>query len=117
MMASPESLVYLAIKSLADGRVYPDEAPSPVDKPYIVYQSVGGEDGATFDGPADTQNSRMQIAVWSKTRDEAVLIMGQVRDRLAADPVLATPIGSAVSVYESDTKLRGSRQDFSIWYR
>ncbi|WP_414446854.1 DUF3168 domain-containing protein [Burkholderia sp. 22PA0099] len=116
-MATPEAIVYRALESLADGRVYPDQAPDNIGRPYIVYQSVGGEDGATLDGAADTQNSRMQVAVWSTTRSEAVGLIGQVRDLLTAEPISATPIGSAVSTYDTDTKLRGSRQDFSIWYR
>jgi hypothetical protein len=116
-MATAESVVYGAISDLADGRVYPDEAPAGTAKPYIVYQSVGGEDGSTLDGAADTQNCRMQVAVWSASREEVSTIIAQVRGRLTADPVLGTPIGAPVSVYETETKLRGSRQDFSIWYR
>ncbi|QTD91761.1 DUF3168 domain-containing protein [Burkholderia anthina] len=116
-MVTAESVTFGAIGALADGRVYPDEAPAGVVRPYIVYQAVGGEDEATFDGAADTRNCRMQIAVWASSRSEASEIGAQVRDLMTAPPVLAAPIGAPVSVYETDTKLRGSRQDFSIWYR
>ncbi|WP_186137962.1 DUF3168 domain-containing protein [Burkholderia gladioli] len=116
-MATAESVTYGALKALAGGRVYPDVAPATAAKPYIVYQSVGGVDETTFDGADTLQNSRMQVAVWSMSRGEAATIIGQVRQALTDLPVLATPIGAPTSVYEDDTKLYGSRQDFSIWYR
>ncbi|WP_321866761.1 DUF3168 domain-containing protein [Paraburkholderia tropica] len=116
-MASAESIVDTALAALAGGRVYPDVAPSKPVKPYIVYQSAGGVDETTFDGADTLQNSRMQVAVWSTTRDEAATIIQQVRAALTAAPVLGTPIGAPVSVFEDDTKLYGSRQDFSIWYQ
>ncbi|WP_321902087.1 DUF3168 domain-containing protein [Paraburkholderia tropica] len=116
-MTTAESVTYGAIKALADGRVYPDVAPSAPIKPYIVFQSAGGVDETTFDGGDTLQNSRMQVAVWATTRAEAATIIQQVRAALTAAPVLGTPIGAPVSVFEDDTKLFGSRQDFSIWYQ
>ncbi|BBP95963.1 hypothetical protein BSFA1_10920 [Burkholderia sp. SFA1] len=116
-MASAESVTFGAIKALAGGRVYPDVAPASPVKPYIVYQSIGGEDETTFDGADTLQNSRMQVSVWSTSRSEAATIIKQVRAALTAEPVLGVPIGAPVSVYEDDTKLYGSQQDFSIWYK
>jgi hypothetical protein len=116
-MATAESVTYAAIKVLANGRVYPDVAPAGVAKPYLTYQSVGGVDETTFDGADTLQNSRMQVSVWSTSRIEAATIIQQVRAALTAAPVSGTPIGAPVSVYEDDTKLYGSQQDFSIWYQ
>jgi hypothetical protein len=59
----------------------------------------------------------MQVSVWSTSRNEAVTLIQQVRAALTAGPVLGVPIGAPVSVYEDDTKLFGSQQDFSIWYQ
>lgn len=116
-MASAESVTFGAIKALAGGRVYPDVAPAGAALPRIVYQGVGGVDETTFDGADTLQNSRMQVVVWSTTRGEAAIIIQQVRAALTAEPVLGVPIGAPVSVYEDDTKLYGSQQDFSIWYQ
>ncbi|WP_018435352.1 DUF3168 domain-containing protein [Paraburkholderia atlantica] len=116
-MASAESVTFGALKALAGGRVYPDVAPAAAALPRIVYQSVGGVDETTFDGADTLQNSRMQVAVWATTRAEAATIIQQVRAALTAAPVIGTPIGAPVSVYEDDTKLYGSRQDFSIWFQ
>jgi len=116
-MATAETVTYGALKALAGGRVYPDVAPASPVKPYIVYQSIGGVDETTFDGADTLQNSRMQVSVWSTSRSEAATIIKQVRAALTAEPVLGVPIGAPVSVYEDDTKLYGSQQDYSIWWR
>ncbi|VVE87561.1 DUF3168 domain-containing protein [Pandoraea bronchicola] len=116
-MASAEAVVFAAIKALASGRVYPDVAPANVAKPYIVYQAVGGADETTLDGVDTLQNSRMQVSVWSESRAVTSALIQQVRAALAGEPVRSMPIGAPVSVYEDDTKLYGSQQDFSIWYQ
>ncbi|WP_438391081.1 DUF3168 domain-containing protein [Caballeronia sp. DA-9] len=116
-MSTAESITYTALKTLAGGRIYPDVAPASPLKPYVVYQSVGGVDETTFDGPDTLQNSRMQVFVWSISRSEAATIIQQVRGALTAAPVNGVPIGAPVSIYEDVTKLYGSQQDFSIWYQ
>lgn len=116
-MATAESIVDAALAALAGGRVYPDVAPADAAKPYLVYQSAGGVDETTFDGADTLQNSRMQVAVWATTRLEVASLIQQVRAALTAAPVLGTPIGAPVSVYEDDTKLFGSRLDFSLWFQ
>lgn len=116
-MASGNSIVAAALAALAGGRVYPRVAPPRSVKPYIVFQGAGGVDETTFDGPDTLQNRRMQVTVWSADSVEADSINKQVRDALTAEPVLGTPIGAPTDVYEDDTKLYGSRQDFSIWYQ
>ena len=116
-MATAESVTFGAIKTMAGGRVYPDVAPPSAVKPYLVYQSAGGVDETTFDGADTLQNSRMQVCAWATSRAEAATLIQQVRDALTAAPVSGTPIGAPVSVYEDDTKLYGSRQDYSIWYQ
>ncbi|WP_341866812.1 DUF3168 domain-containing protein [Caballeronia pedi] len=105
------------MKSLASGRVYPSVAPAGTARPYIVYQGAGGVDETTFDGADALQNRRVQVVVWATTAGEAESINQQVRAALTAEPVRGVPIGAPVDVYEDDTKLYGSQQDFSIWYK
>nr|WP_284700719.1 DUF3168 domain-containing protein [Robbsia betulipollinis] len=115
-VASAESVTVAALQGLASGGVYPDQAPANVAAPYIVYQSVGGVDETSMDGFEGQQNSRMQIAVWSSTRIEAVEIMQKILRAMTAAPVRGKPVGAPVSVYEDETKLYGSRLDVSIWF-
>lgn len=115
-MASAESIVDVALAPLAGGRIYPDVVPAGAARPYIVYQSVGGVDETTFDGLSELQNSRMQVAAWGEDRLSVALLMQQILQALTVAPVLGTPVGAPVSVYEDDTKLYGSRADVSIWF-
>ncbi|WP_328586136.1 DUF3168 domain-containing protein [Chitinasiproducens palmae] len=105
------------MKALADGRVYPDLAKTRAAVPYIVYQAVGGIDETTLSGADQLQNTRMQITVWAADRATASSLMQQIRNAMTAEPVRAVPIGAPVSEYEDDTKLYGSRLDFSVWWR
>lgn len=118
---SAESIVSSALKPLvlnADGsfRCYPDVAPEGAVKPYIVYQAAGGQSTNYLDDTDNLQNARMQVTVWATSRSAARQLMQSVIDVLTPEPILATSIGSPVSVYENDTKLFGSRLDFSIWW-
>ncbi|CAD6536389.1 hypothetical protein LMG27952_03142 [Paraburkholderia hiiakae] len=116
-MASAKAITYAALKLLAGGRVYPSVAPSGAARPYIVYQGVGGADETTLAGADTLQNRRIQVTAWSTTSAEADSINQQIRAALTAAPIGGVPIGAPVDVYEDDTKLYGSRQDFSIWYQ
>lgn len=114
---SAESQMFAALRTLVSDRVYPDLAPDPVTKPYIVYQQVGGA-AVQFVG-ADVpskKNSRMQVSVWGETRAQVSALAVQVEDTLRGTASLQTIVLSApVATYDPDTKLRGSQQDFSIW--
>lgn len=113
----PETLLFDALTSLVDGRVYPDKAPQSAALPRIVYQQAGGKADVYVDGQLpDKENSRMQIACWATTRVAASAMAQQVEAAVVGVAALqATPIGARVSVYEEATQLYGSRQDFSLW--
>jgi len=117
-----DDLVFGALRTLVangDGtsRVFPDIAPQNTARPYITYQSVGGRPTATLDGVDATRNSRMQINVWADRRKDVSVTMEAVIGALCGDTIGAVPLGEPVSLFEEDTKLRGSTLDFSIWYR
>lgn len=121
MANSAELIVYTALKGLVPVgddkfRCYPDIAPLGTVRPYITYQQAGGKDAHTLNGDAGISNSRMQINVWADSRTAATALMASVKVTLESDPIKAVPIGEPVSEYEEDTKLYGSRLDFSIWY-
>ena len=114
---SAESQMFAALRTLVSDRVYPDLAPDPVTKPYIVYQQVGGK-SVQFVGTdvPSKKNSRMQVSVWGETRAQVSALAVQVEDTLRGTASLQTVVLSApVATYDPDTKLRGSQQDFSIW--
>lgn len=114
MADSAEAIVVAALAGLGV-KVYPDVAPLGAAAPYLTYQAVGGQDVNDLSGAADLENARMQINAWALTRGAALSTMRAARTALVASGAL--PIGAAVSNYESDTKLYGSRLDFSIWFK
>jgi hypothetical protein len=121
MANSAEAIVFAALKALVpngDGtfRCYPDVAPTGALRPYITYQAVGGQSPNYLSNNVDLQNARMQLNVWADTRAAATTLMQSVIAALTAPAIKAVTIGAPVSTYEPDTKLYGSREDFSIWF-
>lgn len=111
-----EASIYNALKGLVGNRVFPDVAPATTARPYMTYQQVGGTAvnflGATVPGK---RNARIQINCWADTRLAAANLARQAEDALIVG-LKAHVIGSQVAVYEDDTKLYGTMQDFSIWF-
>ncbi|WBK39709.1 hypothetical protein [Xanthomonas phage L522] len=109
------------LKDLIDpvfgGRVYADIPPdSPPLDAYAIYQRVGGvpvywQEG----GMPDKVNARVQIQIWSRSKQEAYLATVQVLRLVSEAPdmqVLSQPIDD----YVRELKLYGSRVDISMWY-
>lgn len=98
-------------------RVYPDVAPIDAVKPYLVYQQVGGEAPTFLERAVPSKkNGRFQISVWADTRAAAAAIAVQIEAAMVAATAFdAKPLGAPVAVFDEETKLRGSQQDFSVW--
>lgn len=119
-MASAETVAKAALSALGCP-VYADRAPAGCAVPYAVFQSMPGQVTNDLDNSVDLlQNNRVQVATWSLDKGQSVTLMQTARRllmRAAKYPTAITPIGSAGSVYEDDTKLYGQRLDFSIWFQ
>jgi len=114
---SAETEIFAALKGLAGNRVFPDVAPANTARPYITYTSVDGEAINYLEQEApDKENNRWQVNVWADTRLEASTLARQAANALRLTPALHTRVlGAPTAIYEPDTKLRGTRQDFSCW--
>ena len=113
-----EADIFTLLGALVSNRVSPDVAPPGTEKPYITYQQVGG-DVVSFMETAmpSKRNGRFQINVWDTTRLSASALMRQAEVALVTSTALrAEVLGGAVSTYEEETQLYGSRQFFSIWF-
>lgn len=115
---SLESSIFDALKSLVSNRVYQDVGPLGAVRPYITYQQVGGVAVNLLEAAhPGKRNARMQINCWATTRLAASNLGRSAESALVTTAALATSvIGAAVSVFEEDTQLYGTRQDFSVWY-
>lgn len=115
---SLESSLFDTLKTLVGNRFYPDVAPLGAARPYATYQQVGGVAPIFLSGVPSKRNARMQINFWSLTRAEANSLALQAESALEAATTLsfqAKPLGAFVAEQEEETKLFGTRQDFSIW--
>lgn len=113
-----EADIFNALKGLVSNRVYPDLNDAPtVTTPYIVYQEISGEVVNFMEAAeASKKNGRFQVACWASTRATSKALALQVETAMVtASAFQAKPIGGQTSVYDEDTKLRGTRQDFTVW--
>jgi hypothetical protein len=112
-----ETDLYSALGSLVSNRVYPDLAPQGAARPFITYQQVGGRAIAFLEtAVVGRRNSRLQVNVWAATRLAANNLARSVEDTLVASATLrAIPLHAFVTIFEPDTGLYGTRQDFSVW--
>jgi hypothetical protein len=115
-----EIAIRSALSALAEGRVYPDEAPEGAARPYITFQAVGGRTDVVLAGPTGERAARVQFNVWAESRLGAAYLMEQVRvivcDRSSPASLRGTPAGEPVSRHSPDTNWYGSQMDFSLWY-
>jgi len=113
-----ETQIFQALQALVDGRVYPDMAPAGAARPYIVFQQVGGAALNFLDSAIPSKrNSWMQVSAWAGARMEASILIQQVELALRGAAGLQVVVqGESVSTFDEVTMLRGSRQDFSIWF-
>ena len=113
-----EADIFNALKTLVNNRVYPDlNDAATVTAPYIVYQEISGEEPVFLEqAEPSKENGRFQVAVWATTRAASKALAKQVTTAMVmASTFQAKPIGGKTSVIDEDTKLRGTRQDFTVW--
>lgn len=115
---SIETMLNATLAPLVADEVYPDVGGDEAKLPYITYSTVGGQPVNFVDGALpDRRNARVQINVWAETRLEASALAEQVEGVIRQLAGAATEVlTSAISTYDEETKARGTRQDFSIWY-
>ena len=116
---SVESLISGAVTGLVSGNVWPDIAPAGVTAlPRITYQQVGGQAINFLENvPAGKRNGRFQVNCWGATRLQVAALSRQVEDAIKSTNALyPTILAAPVAIYEPDTKLYGTRQDFSVWF-
>lgn len=112
-----EASLFLALKDLVGSRMYRDIAPANVTAlPRGTFQQVGGESINFLDGTAPGLHlPRIQVNFWAATRDEANALARQGEAALRAYSSLQTTVlGEFVAIYEEETKLFGTMQDFQV---
>jgi hypothetical protein len=113
-----EKQIFETLRALVDGRVYPDVAPEGVARPYVTYQQVGGVPVNFVDGGIPgMRNARFRVNVWDDRRATVTATCVAVEHALRNDPALQTTVmTNPVALNDPETRLRGTSQDFSVWF-
>lgn len=118
---SVETELFSLLKTLVDGRCYPDATPDAPVFPLIVYQGAGGKTKEYLERKLpDCEHYRIQINCWTKSRSATNALALQVRQRIIEQGAVfksAETMGQATSLYEEALKLYGTRQDFGVWVK
>lgn len=115
---SLETTLFTALRGLVNDRVYRDVAPetnTSTDRPYVTFQQIGGKvvNFMSSETLPNRKNARVQVNVWGNDRDGVAALARLVEDGLRP---LGSVLSGPVAVTETDRRLYGSRQDFSVWY-
>lgn len=111
-----ESSLVALLQSILPDSVYPDIAPLGASRPFCTYQQVGGDPIQFLGGASGTGIARMQINVWASSRAQAIALIRAIEALVTDAPLFGGIETGAISVYEEQQKLYGSRQDFSFKY-
>jgi hypothetical protein len=108
-------------------RLYWDQSPqgwvaANMEEPFGILQAVGGRRQEYVDDKEQPEylNARVQLSVWGRHR---IAVSNKMREMQAAVMASNTPefyatvIGEPVGDSNETLSLRGSRQDFSFWYK
>jgi Protein of unknown function (DUF3168) len=114
-MASIIEQVNTALAGIATGGVhYAINKSQTITVPYIVILRVVSNRNVTLQGASSLQPNRFQVDVYSKTVEELAALGTQIAAAIAAAPFKSVPI-IASDLFEPETKLFRTIQDFSIW--
>ncbi|HEX8586170.1 MAG TPA: hypothetical protein VF680_17390 [Allosphingosinicella sp.] len=120
-----EADVITKYESVFGGRLFWDTSPegwTTTDRnaPFGIVQQVGGVERIYLDNtPSALANARLMFWVWGARRTEVCDALRALRKAVLDSNTatwVATPEGAPSHDFNEALKLRGSRQDFSIWY-
>lgn len=112
---------YAGLSALVATRIYPDQAPQGVAKPYVVWQEITDLEVNDMSGSAETgglHNYRIQVTFWDVNATKSREGGKQVRlAMIDATGFKSLHIDSRAMPFEPETKLYGMQSDFSVWLR
>lgn len=98
----------------AGGAWYMVNTMQPPTFPFIVWQRIVSTSNNTLDGPTDTQNTRIQIDIYSRSVAEAESIEAALEAVMKSAPFTNVPISSQ-DLYEPEVRAFRVMKDYSVW--
>jgi hypothetical protein len=107
--------LFTALAAVAGGRVFPNIAPSNVQKPYVVYARISSAPENTLADGAPIDNVRLQVDCFDTTYAGVVTLAEAVKAALAASAITHLLLVEQ-DQFEPDALLHQVILDFSIWH-
>ena len=110
--------IYLCLKEVFDGRVWPKVKPSSQsndNRAYAVYQRISGTPENTVDGYAEINQCRYQITVYDQDYDNAFTLGESAKRVIDHDVLLSALIGVDEMDQDAETNLWFMRFDATVW--
>lgn len=107
--------LFAALAGVAGARVFPNVAPSNVQKPYVVYARVSNAPENTLADGAPVQNTRFQIDCFDATYGGALALAQSVKDAIQSSSITHVLLLEQ-DQFEPEALLHRVILDFSIWH-
>lgn len=82
--------------------------------PFIVFQRIASSPNVSLLGPSDLQNTRFQIDIYTRTKQEQLQLETALENLMAAWAVQNVPL-LAQDFYESEVQSFRCSRDYSVW--
>ena len=106
--------IFTALSGVAGGRVFPNIAPSNVQKPYVVYARVSSAPENTLADGAPIENTRLQVDCFDTTYAAAVALAETVKAAIKSSAITHVLLLEQ-DQFEPEALLHRVILDFSIW--
>lgn len=106
--------VLAAVPGLTGGSHYLSNEDQPPTPPYAVFAFVVSTSNNSMDGPSDTQNTRVQIDIFSRSVGELETLDAALDTAMKAAAFTNIPIASQ-DQFEEPVRLFRRIREFSVW--
>jgi len=97
-LSDPASATAALVGSDAACRVFPEQAPPAIERPYVVFSQIGAQPATTHNEPFETATRLFQFACFATTFSAAVAL----RDAIIADLDNATLTNGDSPIFQDE---------------
>lgn len=107
---------FVAVLRTVCPRVHPITAPFATEKPFVVYQHIGGAAWRYADNAAaDNRHMIIQVTAWDKGFGSALGVIRQIETALCADDSMNIyPVSEPTAIDGTFEGVYGLAQDFEV---
>lgn len=119
-MAFEKTMIDL-LGPLVGNRIWWDSLPEGMPLPtqiFIILQQVGGKSSWYLEkeNMPSHKHARLQVSVWGTNRLAIAPLQRTIENTIALSPLVAEVYGAPIGAFSGDIALKGSHQQFGIWF-